>query len=157
VLGDVCDTKLLSEILQRYRPHAVYHAAAFKHVPLMETNPLAAAANNALGTYNRAKLVRASGMAKMLMISTDKAVNLISIMGASKRAAELALLNFDSPGTRMSAIRLGNVWGSPGSVVPAFFSQNFGRRSNYCHTPGGIEILLTNRRGRGIDITGSRT
>ena len=123
VLGDVCDTKLLSEILQRYRPHAVYHVAAFKHVPLMETNPFAAAANNALGTYNLAKLVRASGVAKMLMISTDKAVNPISIMGASKRAAELALLNFDSPRTRMSAIRLGNVWGSPGSVVPTFLSQ----------------------------------
>jgi len=123
VLGDVCDTKLLSEILQRYRPHAVYHVAAFKHVPLMETNPFAAAANNALGTYNLAKLVRASGVAKMLMISTDKAVNPISIMGASKRAAELALLNFDSPRTRMSAIRLGNVWGSQGSVVPKFLSQ----------------------------------
>ena len=123
VLGDVCDTKLLSQILQRYRPHAVYHAAAFKHVPLMETNPFAAVANNALGTYNLAKLVRASGVAGMLMISTDKAVNPISIMGASKRVAELALLNFDSPRTRMNAIRLGNVWGSPGSVVPRFLHQ----------------------------------
>jgi len=123
VLGDVCDTKLLSEILQRYGPHAVYHAAAFKHVPLMETNPFAAVANNALGTYNLAKLVRASGVAGMLMISTDKAVNPISIMGASKRVAELALLNFDSPRTRMNAIRLGNVWGSPGSVVPRFLHQ----------------------------------
>jgi FlaA1/EpsC-like NDP-sugar epimerase len=123
VLGDVCDTKLLSEILQRYGPHAVYHAAAFKHVPLMETNPFAAVANNALGTYNLAKLVRASGVANMLMISTDKAVNPISIMGASKRVAELALLNFDSPRTRMNAIRLGNVWGSPGSVVPRFLHQ----------------------------------
>lgn len=123
VLGDVCDTKLLSEILQRYGPHAVYHAAAFKHVPLMETNPFAAVANNALGTYNLAKLVRASGVANMLMISTDKAVNPISIMGASKRVAELALLNFDSPRTRMNAIRLGNVWGSPGSVIPRFLHQ----------------------------------
>src|SRR6202011_5562402 len=123
VLGDICDTKLLSEVLQRYRPHAVYHAAAFKHVPLMETNPFAAVANNALGTYNLAKLVGASGVANMLMISTDKAVNPISIMGASKRVAELALLNFDNPRTRMNAIRLGNVWGSPGSVVPTFLSQ----------------------------------
>jgi FlaA1/EpsC-like NDP-sugar epimerase len=123
VLGDICDTKLLSELLQRYRPHSVYHAAAFKHVPLMETNPFAAVANNALGTYNLAKLVRASGVANMLMISTDKAVNPISIMGASKRAAELALVNLNSSGTRMSAIRLGNVWGSQGSVVPKFLSQ----------------------------------
>ena len=123
VLGDICDTKLVSEVLQRYRPHAVYHAAAFKHVPLMETNPFAAVANNALGTYNLAKLVRASGVAHLLLISTDKAVNPISIMGASKRAAELALLDLDSAKTRMSAIRLGNVWGSPGSVVPTFLDQ----------------------------------
>jgi len=123
VLGDICDAKLLTELLRRYRPHAVYHAAAFKHVPLMESNPFAAVANNALGTYNLAKLARTSGVANMLMISTDKAVNPISIMGASKRAAELALLNLDSPRTRMSAIRLGNVWGSPGSVVPTFLNQ----------------------------------
>src|SRR6202011_392313 len=123
VLGDICDTKLLSDVLQRYRPHTVYHAAAFKHVPLMESNPFAAVANNALGTYNLAKLVGVSGVANMLMISTDKAVNPISIMGASKRAAELALLNLDHPGAHMSAIRLGNVWGSPGSVVPRFLNQ----------------------------------
>jgi FlaA1/EpsC-like NDP-sugar epimerase len=123
VLGDICDTKLLSEVLHRYRPHTVYHAAAFKHVPLMESNPFAAVANNALGTYNLAKLVRASGVTNMLMISTDKAVNPISIMGAAKRVAELALLNLDNPRTRMSVIRLGNVWGSPGSVVPTFLNQ----------------------------------
>jgi FlaA1/EpsC-like NDP-sugar epimerase len=123
VLGDICDTKLLSEALQRYRPHTVYHAAAFKHVPLMETNPFAAVANNALGTYNLAKLLRGSGVANMVMISTDKAVNPISIMGASKRVAELALLNLDITKPRMSAIRLGNVWGSQGSVVPTFLNQ----------------------------------
>jgi FlaA1/EpsC-like NDP-sugar epimerase len=123
VLGDICNTKLVCEVLERYRPDVVYHAAAFKHVPLMETNPFAAAANNALGTYHLAKLVRASGASNMLMISTDKAANPISIMGASKRVAELALLNFDSATTRMSAIRLGNVWGSQGSVVPTFLNQ----------------------------------
>jgi FlaA1/EpsC-like NDP-sugar epimerase len=123
VLGDICDTKLVSGILQSQSPETVYHAAAFKHVPLMEANPFAAVANNALGTYNLAKLVRTAGVANILMISTDKAVNPISIMGASKRVAELALLNLDSPATRMSAIRLGNVWGSHGSVVPTFLSQ----------------------------------
>jgi FlaA1/EpsC-like NDP-sugar epimerase len=123
VLGDIRDTKLISEVLERYRPDVVYHAAAFKHVPLMETNPFAAVANNALGTYDLAKLVRASGVAKMVMISTDKAVDPISIMGASKRVAELALLNLDDSRTRMSAIRLGNVWGSQGSVVPTFLNQ----------------------------------
>jgi len=123
VLGDIRDTKLVSEVLERNRPNIVYHAAAFKHVPLMETNPFAAVANNALGTYSLAKLVRASGVANMVMISTDKAVDPISIMGASKRVAELALLNLDNSRTRMSAIRLGNVWGSQGSVVPMFLSQ----------------------------------
>jgi FlaA1/EpsC-like NDP-sugar epimerase len=123
VLGDICDTKLLSEILQRCSPDVVFHAAAFKHVPLMETNPFAAVANNALGTYSLAKLVSASGVANMVMISTDKAVNPISIMGASKRAAELALLHFYSPRACLSAIRLGNVWGSQGSVVPTFVNQ----------------------------------
>jgi len=123
VLGDICDTKLLSEILQRYRPDVVFHAAAFKHVPLMEANPFAAVANNALGTYSLAKLVRASGVANMVMISTDKAVDPISIMGVSKRVAERALLNLDNSRTRMSAIRLGNVWGSQGSVVPTFLNQ----------------------------------
>jgi FlaA1/EpsC-like NDP-sugar epimerase len=123
VLGDICDTKLVSEVLERYRPHTLYHAAAFKHVPLMETNPFAAVANNALGTYHLVKLVRALRVPNMLMISTDKAVNPISIMGASKRAAELALLHFYSPTTCLSAIRLGNVWGSQGSVVPTFVNQ----------------------------------
>jgi FlaA1/EpsC-like NDP-sugar epimerase len=123
VLGDIRDAKLVSEVLERYRPHVVYHAAAFKHVPLMETNPFAAVANNALGTYSLAKLVCASGVANLVMISTDKAVDPIGIMGASKRVAELALLNLDNSRTRMSAIRLGNVWGSQGSVVPMFLSQ----------------------------------
>jgi len=123
VLGDICDTTLLSKVLQHNRPHTVYHAAAFKHVPLMETNPFAAVANNALGTYNLAKLLRGSGVANLLMISTDKAVNPISIMGASKRVAELALINSDNTDTRMRAIRLGNVWGSQGSVVPTFLNQ----------------------------------
>jgi FlaA1/EpsC-like NDP-sugar epimerase len=123
VLGDICDTKLVSEILQRYRLDVVYHAAAFKHVPLMETNPFAAVANNALGTYHLVKLVRALRVPNMLMISTDKAVDPISVMGASKRVAELSLLNLDNSRTCMSAIRLGNVWGSQGSVVPMFLSQ----------------------------------
>jgi FlaA1/EpsC-like NDP-sugar epimerase len=123
VLGDICDTTLVREVLQHYRPHTVYHAAAFKHVPLMETNPFAAVANNTLGTYNLVKLVRALRVPNMLMISTDKAVHPISIMGASKRAAELALLHLYSPRTCMSAIRLGNVWGSQGSVVPTFVNQ----------------------------------
>ena len=123
VLGDVCDASLLSELFQRYRPEIVYHAAAFKHVPLMERNPLAAIRNNASGTNTLAKVSRAEGLAKLVMISTDKAVNPISIMGASKRVAELALSRWSTPENQMRAIRLGNILGSDGSVVPTFLRQ----------------------------------
>ena len=123
VLGDICDAGLLSEIVDRYRPKIVYHAAAFKHVPLMESNPIAAVHNNALGTASLARIAQAGGVNNFVMISTDKAVNPISIMGASKRIAELALLNLNRPNNRMSAVRLANVLGSQGSVVPTFLSQ----------------------------------
>jgi FlaA1/EpsC-like NDP-sugar epimerase len=123
VLGDICDAGLLSEIFDRYRPETVYHIAAFKHVPLMEYNPFAAVRNNALGTARIAKIAQAEGVTNFVMVSTDKAVKPISIMGASKRVAELALLSLDSPQKRMSAVRLANVLGSQGSVVPTFLKQ----------------------------------
>jgi FlaA1/EpsC-like NDP-sugar epimerase len=123
VLGDICDAALLSEIFDRYRPEIVYHAAAFKHVPLMENNPFAAVRNNALGTARLARIARAEGVANFVMVSTDKAVNPISIMGTSKRVAELALQSLNNPRNRMSAVRLANVLGSQGSVVPRFLRQ----------------------------------
>ena len=123
VLGDICDAKLVSEILHRYRPEIVYHAAAFKHVPLMENNPFAAVGNNALGTASLARLSQAEGVAIFVMVSTDKAVNPISVMGASKRVAELALLSLNNARNQMSALRLGNVFASHGSVVPTFMRQ----------------------------------
>lgn len=123
VLGDICDAKLLSEIFKRHHPEVVYHAAAFKHVPLMEHNPFAAVRNNALGTAGLARIAQAEGVASLVMVSTDKAVNPISIMGASKRVAELALLSLNNPKNRMSAVRLANVLGSQGSVVPTFLNQ----------------------------------
>src|SRR5271163_4890645 len=109
VLGDICDAGLLSEIFDRHRPEIVYHAAAFKHVPLMESNPLAAVQNNGLASYALAKVSRAQSVSNFVMVSTDKAVNPISIMGASKRVAELALASVADSNTRMSVIRLGNV------------------------------------------------
>src|SRR5580658_2613021 len=123
VLGDICDAKLLSELFKRYRPEVVYHAAAFKHVPLAENNPFAAVRNNALGTASLARISQAEGVASFVMVSTDKAVDPISIMGASKRVAELALLNLNNPKNRMSAVRLANVLGSQGGVVPTFLNQ----------------------------------
>ena len=123
VLGDICDARLLGEIFRRYRPEVVYHAAAFKHVPLMEMNPLAVVRNNALGTHNLARISRAEGAAILVMVSTDKAVSPISIMGASKRIAELSLLRWNNSKTHMSAVRLGNVLASQGSVLPRFLHQ----------------------------------
>jgi FlaA1/EpsC-like NDP-sugar epimerase len=123
VLGDISDAKLLSEIFHRFRPEVVYHAAAFKHVPLMENNPFAAVRNNALGSASLARIAQAEGVSRFVMVSTDKAVNPISIMGASKRVAELALLRLNEAKNRMSAVRLANVLGSQGSVVPTFLNQ----------------------------------
>jgi FlaA1/EpsC-like NDP-sugar epimerase len=123
VLGDICDSKLLAEIFQRYRPEVVYHAAAFKHVPLMENNPFASVHNNALGTASLARIAQADGVTNFVMVSTDKAVNPISVMGASKRVAELALLSLNNLKNRMSAVRLANVLGSQGSVVQTFLKQ----------------------------------
>jgi FlaA1/EpsC-like NDP-sugar epimerase len=123
VLGDVCDSRLITSLLGECQPEIVFHAAAFKHVPLTENNPFAAVRNNALGTASLARICQVQGISNLVMISTDKAVNPISVMGASKRIGELALLNLNSSETRMSAVRLGNVLGSQGSVVPAFAAQ----------------------------------
>jgi FlaA1/EpsC-like NDP-sugar epimerase len=123
VLGDIGDSRLLAEIFRRYCPEVVYHAAAFKHVPLLENNPFASVHNNALGTARLAKFAQAEGVTNFVMASTDKAVNPISVMGASKRVAELALLSLNNLKNRMSAVRLANVLGSQGSVVPTFLKQ----------------------------------
>jgi FlaA1/EpsC-like NDP-sugar epimerase len=123
VLGDILDDALLDEVLEKHRPDTILHAAAFKHVPLMEENPIAVIRNNVLGTWSLAKAALRNDVARLLMISTDKAVNPRSAMGAAKRIAELVLLRFSSSRTRMSALRLGNVLGSHGSVLPLFRQQ----------------------------------
>jgi FlaA1/EpsC-like NDP-sugar epimerase len=123
ILGDILDAPLMADIFDRYRPRTIYHAAAFKHVPLMESNPLAVVRNNALGTWELAKTATRFGAERLLMISTDKAVNPRSIMGASKRVAELVLLCLGNSNTKMNAVRLGNVLGSQGSVGPLFRQQ----------------------------------
>lgn len=123
IVGDICDEGLLIEIFERHQPEVILHAAALKHVPLMEENPIAAVQINALGTNTLARIAATFGADKFVMVSTDKAVNPISIMGASKRVAELALLRWSNEQSRMRSIRLGNVWGSQGSVVPAFERQ----------------------------------
>jgi FlaA1/EpsC-like NDP-sugar epimerase len=123
ILGDLLDGSLLREIFVHYHPDTIYHAAAFKHVPLMESNPLAAVRNNAIGTWELSKVAARFEVGSLLLISTDKAVNPASIMGVSKRVAELALLAIPHSKTRMNALRLGNVLGSRGSVAPLFQQQ----------------------------------
>jgi FlaA1/EpsC-like NDP-sugar epimerase len=123
ILGDILDGTLISEVFDRYRPQTIYRAAAFKHVPLLETNPIAVVRNNALGTWELAKTAVRFGAERLLLISTDKAVNPRSIMGVSKRVAELAVLRLSDSNTRMNAVRLGNVLGSQGSVGPLFRQQ----------------------------------
>ena len=123
VLGSVADERCLADIFERYQPEVIYHGAAFKHVPLMERNPFAVVQNNVFGTFALARAARRFRTPRLIMISTDKAVNPHSIMGASKRLAELVLLALGDHGTRMTSIRLGNVLGSEGSVVPLFLEQ----------------------------------
>src|SRR5437868_5045320 len=107
VLGSVGDTSLLDSIFSRFHPEIIYHAAAFKHVPLLELNPIAAVRNNSLGTWALAQAAVRHGSSKLVLISTDKAVNPHSVMGVSKRIAELAVVALSSTACRMNAIRLG--------------------------------------------------
>jgi FlaA1/EpsC-like NDP-sugar epimerase len=123
VLGSVSDPVLLAEVFRRFRPQLVYHAAAFKHVPMMEQNPFAAIENNAIGTSVLTQAALKHGTDQLILVSTDKAVEPVSIMGASKRIAELILLAGLGTSTRMKAVRLGNVFGSGGSIVPLFRKQ----------------------------------
>jgi len=121
---DVCDTDRVDQIFKSQKPHAVFHAAAHKHVPLMETNPSEAIKNNVFGTKSVADAADRYHCAKFVMISTDKAVNPTSIMGCSKRVAEMYIQNLARPGgTQFVTVRFGNVLGSNGSVVPIFKQQ----------------------------------
>ncbi len=122
ILGSVCDAVLLRHTLSCFRPEVIYHAAAYKHVPLAEQNPFAVIENNALGTETLLRTAAVSQISRVIMVSTDKAVEPASIMGASKRIGELALFRHNESG-RMRAVRLGNVFGSPGSVAPLFRLQ----------------------------------
>jgi len=123
IVGSIADPVLLAHIFRRYRPQVVYHAAAFKHVPLMEQNPFAAIENNVIGTHLLAKAAANHEAEQLVLVSTDKAVDPVSIMGASKRIAELILLADRATATRRKAVRLGNVFGSEGSIVPLFRRQ----------------------------------
>ncbi len=125
LLATVQDKERMGEIMSTWHPDTVYHAAAYKHVPLVEHNPAEGIKNNVLGTLHTAQAAAENGVADFVLISTDKAVRPTNIMGASKRLAEMVLQAMAStqPGTKFSMVRFGNVLGSSGSVVPKFRQQ----------------------------------
>jgi FlaA1/EpsC-like NDP-sugar epimerase len=125
VLADCKEPHRMLEVMQRFKPSVVFHAAAYKHVPLMEANPLEAVRNNAIATRITAETAAASGVERFVLISTDKAVNPQTVMGASKAMAEwiVEAAGHKHPGTRFASVRFGNVLASSGSVVPIFRNQ----------------------------------
>jgi len=122
-IGDVRSRRSIERIFRLHRPHLVYHAAAYKHVPMMELSPLDAINNNIIGTFKLTTIACKYHVRKFVMISTDKAVRPTSIMGATKRAAELVVQALSGNGTGFIVVRFGNVLGSNGSVVPLFQKQ----------------------------------
>ncbi|CAM3922776.1 polysaccharide biosynthesis protein [Mesobacillus zeae] len=124
VIGDVQDRNRMFEVMEQHQPDVVYHAAAHKHVPLMEYNPREAVKNNVFGTKNVAEAADMFGVKTFVMISSDKAVNPTNVMGSTKRVAEMVIQKLDQESnTKFVAVRFGNVLGSRGSVIPLFKKQ----------------------------------
>ena len=124
IIADIQDREKIHEIMEQYHPDIVYHAAAHKHVPLMEYNPKEAVKNNIFGTKNVAEAAKEVKVKKFVMVSTDKANNPTNVMGATKRIAEMIVTGLNEEGcTKFSAVRFGNVLGSRGSVIPVFREQ----------------------------------
>lgn len=122
-IGSIQDEPRLNQIFESYKPDIVFHAAAHKHVPMMEANPIEAVKNNVFGTRNVIRCCIKHKAGRFILISTDKAVRPTSIMGATKRIAELQVQSMNEPGCELAAVRFGNVLGSSGSVVPIFREQ----------------------------------
>ncbi|WP_447968795.1 SDR family NAD(P)-dependent oxidoreductase [Nitrospira sp. M1] len=153
VLGDITDPLRLKQTLEHYRPEIIFHAAAHKHVPLMELNPCEAFKNNIIGTHHVAKAAEHAGVDRFVLISTDKAVNPSSVMGATKRGAELVVRSLaQTSQTCFLIVRFGNVLGSNGSVVPRFQKQIRGGgpvtvthpdvRRYFMTIPEAVELVL---------------
>jgi FlaA1/EpsC-like NDP-sugar epimerase len=166
-VGDICRFARVEEVVAKHSVEAVFHAAAYKHVPLMEDNPVEAAENNILGTYNVAEAARRHGVHKFVLISTDKAVNPTSVMGATKRGAELIVsampIDGGSNATTFVSVRFGNVLASAGSVVQIFQRQiaaggpvtvtHPAMRRYFMSIPEAVQLVLqASTMGRGSEV-----
>ena len=127
-IGDIRNLQRLAEVFEKYRPSILYHAAAYKHVPMMESHVFEAVENNVIGTWNVAAAAAESGIADFVMISSDKAVRPTSVMGVTKRVAELLIHALQNGRTKYVSVRFGNVLGSNGSVIPLFKQQIAARK-----------------------------
>ena len=149
VVADIRDKQAMDNLFAGLRPQVVFHAAAHKHVPLMEDNPAAALKNNVLGTWNVARAAHDGQIETFILISTDKAVNPVSIMGATKRVAEMVIQYLaQNSSTRFAAVRFGNVLGSSGSVVPPFSKADCPRWPGH-GDPSGDDSLFHDHTGSG--------
>lgn len=156
-IATVCDFKKINSIFASEKPDIVIHAAAHKHVPLMETVPDECVKNNVFGTFNTALATRNNGIEKFILISTDKAVNPTNIMGATKRICEMIIQYFDSisPETTFAAVRFGNVLGSNGSVIPLFKKQIESRQDVTVTHPEMIRYFMTIPEASQLVLTAS--
>jgi FlaA1/EpsC-like NDP-sugar epimerase/UDP-N-acetylmuramyl pentapeptide phosphotransferase/UDP-N-acetylglucosamine-1-phosphate transferase len=145
IVGDILDVNRLRDAFNAHRPNSVFHAAAYKHVPMMEMNCFQAVNNNVFGTYNVALVSRQSGVEDFVMISSDKAVNPSNIMGVTKRVAELLILGLQHQATRFVSVRFGNVLGSRGSVIPLFEQQIAARKPITITDPEARRYFMTTK------------
>ncbi len=163
IVGDILDVNRLQEAIATHRPTSVFHAAAYKHVPMMEKNCFQAVTNNIFGTYNVALAARKFEVEDFVMISSDKAVHPCNIMGVTKRIAEILILGQQEQSTRFVSVRFGNVLGSNGSVVPLFEQQIANRkpitvthpevRRYFMTIPEAVQLVLqASTMGKGGEI-----
>jgi FlaA1/EpsC-like NDP-sugar epimerase len=163
IVGDILDVRLLHDVMNQHRPNSVFHAAAYKHVPMMERNCFQAVTNNVFGTYNLALVAKHSGVDDFLMISSDKAVRPTNVMGVTKRVAELVILALQHQHTRFVSVRFGNVLGSSGSVLPLFEQQlahggpltvtHVDARRYFMTIPEAVQLVLqASTMGKGGEI-----
>lgn len=163
VLGDIRDPERVDETIRRHRIDSIFHAAAYKHVPMMESHPIEAIRNNVFGTYNLAHAAHANNVSSFLMISSDKAINPTNVMGTTKRVGELLLSTMPQNRTRFVSVRFGNVLGSNGSVIPTFQAQIAAGgpvqvthpdiRRYFMTIPEAVQlVLLASTMGRGSEV-----